>query len=47
MAYATDLRKTWGLVWETGEAEPLKVGDPLNGNPESSPEKYQPGRCRD
>jgi hypothetical protein len=35
------------LVWETGDAELLKFGETLNGNPEPSPEGHQPGRCRD
>jgi len=26
------------LVWETGDAELLKFGETLNGNPEPSPE---------
>jgi len=32
---------------ETGDAELLKFGETLNGNPEPSPERHQPGRCRD
>jgi hypothetical protein len=28
------------LVWETGEAELLKFGETLNGNPEPSPVMY-------
>jgi len=28
------------LVWETGDAELLKFGETLNGNPEPSPERY-------
>jgi hypothetical protein len=35
------------LVRETGDAELLKFGETLNGNPEPSPENFQPGRCRD
>ncbi len=27
------------LVWETGDAELLKFGETLNGNPEPSPER--------
>jgi hypothetical protein len=27
------------LVWETGDAKLLKFGEPLNGNPEPSPER--------
>jgi hypothetical protein len=32
------------LVWETGDAELLKFGETLNGNPEPSPEKSQAGK---
>jgi hypothetical protein len=32
---------------ETGDAELLKFGETSNGNPEPSPERHQPGRCRD
>jgi hypothetical protein len=32
---------------ETGDTELLEFGETLNGNPEPSPESYQPGRCRD
>jgi hypothetical protein len=38
MAYAADLRKTWVLAWETGDAELLKFGETSNGNPEPSRE---------
>ena len=29
------------LVWETGDAELLKFGETLNGNPEPSPERRE------
>jgi hypothetical protein len=32
---------------ETGDAELLKFGETLNGNPEPSPERHRPERCRD
>ena len=32
------------LVWETGDAELLKFGETLNGNPEPSPEKIPAGK---
>jgi hypothetical protein len=35
------------LAWETGDVELLKFGETFNGNPEPSPVRYQPGRCRD
>jgi len=35
------------LVRETGDAELLKFGETLNGNPEPSPARRRPGRCRD
>ncbi len=31
------------LAWETSDAELLNFGETLNGNPEASPEKHQPG----
>jgi hypothetical protein len=35
------------IAWETGNAELLKFGETLNGNPEPSAERQQPGRYRD
>src|SRR5215475_5412467 len=48
MADAADLRKNLSARRKTGEAELLKVGETFqNGNPEPSPARRRPGRCRD
>jgi hypothetical protein len=39
MAYAADLRKNLSARRETGDAELLKFGETLNGNPEPIPAK--------
>jgi hypothetical protein len=47
MAYAADLRKNLSPRREISDAELLKFEETSNGNPEPSPERNQPGRCRD
>jgi len=47
LPWRPDSRKPRVLVWETGDAEVLKVGEILSGNPEPSLERHQPGSCKD
>ena len=41
------LKESLSARREIGDAELPKFGETLNDNPEPSPERNQPGRCRD
>jgi len=41
------LKENLSARMETGDTELLEFGETLNGNPEPSPERTEPGTCRD